>query len=103
MTEKTNNNVIDLNEYKKKHRISFASQKDFDITVDKLMKMGRELFKDDTNTHKPDTCSLLEQLIEKNKNKNNKKPNADDILDMIRDRNYFHVTIKNPRKNPNKD
>ena len=128
--------VVDLNDYKQKHKITFDQQRPFDITdnvdekkdilifdeelstyrideptdpdeshtvLDKLMKMNKELFKDDNKTHKPDTCSLIEQLIDKNKN--NKKPNADDILDIIRDRNHLHITIKNPRKKkrPKKD
>ena len=103
----TKNNVIDLNEYKQKHKITFNQHRPFDITKDILsteeilMKMGKELFKHDK--HKPDTCSLIEQLTQNNKNK--KKPNADDILDMIRDRNYLRITIKDPRKKkkPKKD
>lgn len=127
--------VVDLNDYKQKHKITFDQQRPFDITdnvdekkdilifdeelstyrideptdpdeshtvLDKLMKMNKELFKDDNKTHKPDTCSLIEQLTQNNKNK--KKPNADDILDLIRNRehSFIRFTVMNPRKNRKK-
>jgi hypothetical protein len=99
--------VIELNEYKQKHKITFNQQRPFDITDSVDEEKDILIYDEELSTCRIDQSDdpkgpiTVLNILKSNREKFEKTSPAD-ILEMIRNRDnpFVRYVIKNPRNKP---